>query len=282
MHLDVGQIRTFYDETALGRMARRILSERIRQLWTDTRGQTVAGFGFAPPVLRPFLASSRRALCLMPAQQGVFPWPRPDHTGRPSDRSSTSDVPGTWEEGNRSVLVDETRWPLATGMIDRLVVLHGLETCDSPAALIDEIWRVLGPGGRVTFVVPNRSGLWARRDVTPFGFGRPYSLMQLESLLQSRRFHPEKRISALYMPPVHKPFWIRTARFWERFSHQFPLPLAAGVLIVEASKRQHAPALPGLGEAVRKPLEALDGIMKPAGGPVSGRSSRNRVKKGIG
>ena len=41
---------------------------------------------------------------------------------------------------------------------------------------------MLAPGGRVVFIVPNRSGLWARRDVTPFGYGRPYSLGQLEAL----------------------------------------------------------------------------------------------------
>ena len=265
MHLDVGQVRNFYSETGLGGIVRRTLRDQIVKLWPDTRGQTVAGFGFTLPVLRPFLSSSRRVLSLMPAQQGVVSWPR-----SPQD------------EGNRSVLVDETRWPIATGLIDRLVVMHGLETSDNPTGLIDEIWRTLGPGGRAVFVVPNRSGLWARRDATPFGFGRPYSLMQLESLLQDHRFSPEKHISALYMLPSHKPFWLRTARYWEGLNNQLPVPFAAGVLILEVSKRQHSPAVQGIGEAVRKPLEVLDGMIRPAKGSVSGRNNRWSVRQDTG
>ena len=263
MHLDVRQIGKFYYGTRLGRIVQRSLGDQVSGVWSNTKGQTVAGFGFASPLLNPFLAASRRVLCLMPAQQGVAAWPRL--------RADSE---------NRSVLVEETNWPVATGLVDRLVVLHGLETCESPAALLDEVWRTLGPGGRAIFIVPNRSGLWARRDVTPFGFGRPYSLMQLETLLQNHRFSPERRISALYMPPSHRPFWIRTARYWEGFSHQFPVPFAAGVLIVEATKRQHAPVGRGLGDAVRAPLEVLDGIRKPAAGPASGRTSTIRVAGG--
>ncbi len=255
MHLDVRQIVRFYYGTELGRIVQRSLSDQVSGVWPNTKGQTVAGFGFASPLLNPFLAASRRVLCLMPDQQGVVAWPRLRLDGE-----------------NRSVLVEETSWPVATGLVDRLVVLHGLETCESPAALLEEVWRTLGPGGRAIFIVPNRSGLWARLDATPFGFGRPYSLMQLETLLQNHRFSLERRISALYMPPSHRQFWIRTARYWEGFSHQFPVPFAAGVLIVEATKRQHAPVGRGLGDAVRAPLEVLDGMRKPAAGPVSGRT----------
>ena len=257
MHLDIGQVSSFYTTTGLGGIVKRVLRDQIVGLWPDTRGQTVAGFGFPTPVLRPFLASSRRVLGLMPAQQGVMAWPRSGDDGE-----------------NRSVLVDETRWPIATGTIDRLIVMHGLETCDNPTGLIDEIWRTLGPGGRAVFVVPNRSGLWARRDVTPFGFGRPYSLMQLESLLQDHQFTPERHISALYMLPSHRPFWLRTARYWERLNNRLPVPLAAGVLIVEVSKRHQPHAVRGIRDAVRSPLEALDGMIRPAKDSVSGRSRR--------
>src|SRR5690606_3976741 len=154
MHLDVVDLRAFYYRTRLGRSAQRALQEALRSLWPETRGMTVAGFGFAAPLLRPFLASAGHVVSLMPDQQGVMPWP----AGTP----------------NLSVLVEETAWPIATGSIDRLVVAHGLETCEHPDALLDEMWRVLAPGGRIMFIVPNRAGIWARRDVTPFGFGRPY------------------------------------------------------------------------------------------------------------
>ena len=48
-------------------------------------------------------------------------------------------------------------WPLATGFVDRLILMHGLETSDNSAAVLEESYRVLGPGGRALFIVPNRA-----------------------------------------------------------------------------------------------------------------------------
>ena len=58
MHLDVLDLRAFYYRTPLGRSAQRVLQEALRELWPDTRGLTVVGFGFAAPMLRPFLADA--------------------------------------------------------------------------------------------------------------------------------------------------------------------------------------------------------------------------------
>jgi len=252
MHLDVVDLHSFYYRTKLGRIAQRALREKIVGKWPNTKGQTVAGFGFAGPMLRPFLAQSRRVMNLMPGPQGVMPWPG----GLP----------------NHSVLVEETQWLISTGSIDRLIVLHGLDNCEQPTALLDEIWRVLGPGGRAWFIVPNRSGIWARRDVTPFGYGRPYSLRQLESQLQQHRFLPLQHASALFSPPSHRPFFIRSAPLWERVGVRLPMAIAAGVIMVEVTKQVLAPTQRGLGAVVRKPLGVLEGIAKPKGKPVPGNS----------
>ena len=254
MHLDVVKLRAFYYRTKLGRIVQRALREEIIKIWPDVKGQTVAGFGFAAPMLRPFLKTARRVTCFMPGPQGVMAWPE--------------------GKENHSVLIEETDWPVSTGFVDKLIVLHGLETSRDPAVLLDEIWRILGPGGRVLFIVPNRSGIWARSDATPFGYGRPYSLKQLESQLQKHRFLPERHISALYAIPSHRPFGLRIAQMLEGFSLKVALPFAAGVVMVEATKQVYAPTQSGLGEAVRRPLEALEGIAKPKGKPVSGRTSR--------
>ena len=172
MHLDVLDLRNFYYRTQLGRVAQRAIREQVVALWPDVKGQTVAGYGFAVPLLRPYLEQARRVIGLMPGPQGVMPWP------------AGCD--------NVSVLCEETAWPIDTGMVDRLVLLHGLETSDSATALLDECWRVLGPGGRALFIVPNRSGLWSRSDKTPFGFGRPYSMSQLEAQLRKHNFAAER------------------------------------------------------------------------------------------
>jgi len=248
MHLDVVDLRNFYYRTGLGRAAQKAIRDKVLGFWPEASGQTVVGFGFAVPLLRPFLADARRVVGLMPAQQGVTPWP----VGME----------------NVSVLCEETMWPIETGHVDRLIVLHGLETSENPSALLDECWRVLGPGGRALFIVPNRAGLWSRRDRTPFGFGRPYSLSQLETQLKRHAFLPERHRAALFQPPSQKRFWLKTGRFWENTGSQISAYFAGGVLMVEVSKRVNAPTRPGLGEAVRKPLKVLDGIAKPEAKPV--------------
>lgn len=254
MHLDVVDLRAFYYRTRLGRTVQRALQDALRGLWPETPGMTVVGFGFAAPMLRPFLRDARRVIGLMPGQQGVMPWPA--------------------GAANLCALVEETHWPIPAGTVDRLVVAHGLETCDSPDALLAEIWRVLAPGGQVVFIVPNRSGLWARRDATPFGFGRPYSFGQLESLLRRNRLAPERHDAALYAPPSHRKFWAQTAHLWESLGRRFEPHLLAGALLMEASKQVFARPTSGSKVAVPGPLEVLEGITGPKPEPVAGGSRR--------
>jgi SAM-dependent methyltransferase len=256
MHLDVVDLRHFYYATGLGQTAQKALQEALRGLWPQTRGMTVAGFGFAAPLLRPFLTDAERVLSLMPAQQGVMPWPR--------------------GEANLSALVEETAWPIPAGTVDRLIVAHGLETCERPGALLDEIWRAMAPSGRVVFIVPNRSGLWARRDVTPFGYGRPYSFGQIDAMLGKHRFAPERHSAALYWPPSHARIWLRTARLWERLGRRFEPRMLAGALVLEASKQIYARPPSGSKVGVRGPLEVLDGLTRPTPEPVAGRRGAPR------
>ena len=250
MHLDVVDLRRFYYRSPLGRAAQKVIRDLLVELWPDVTGRTVVGFGFAVPLLRPFLADARRVVGLMPGPQGVMPWP----AGMP----------------NVSVLCEDTLWPLQTGQVDRLVMLHGLETSDHPAALLDEAWRVLGPGGRAVFIVPNRAGLWSRRDGTPFGFGRPYTLGQLEAQLKRHRFVVEHTLSTLYQPPSERALWRRWAGLLESAGRHLPIFAGGGVLIVEASKQVAAPTRPGLPEAVKRPLKVLEEI----GGTVPEPSRR--------
>lgn len=261
MHLDVIDLRAFYYRTKLGRSAQRGLQEALRRIWPETRGMVVVGFGFAAPMLRPFLAEAERVIALMPSQQGVMPWPA--------------------GAANVSTLVEETHWPLSAGTVDRLIVAHGLETCERPAALLAEIWRVLAPGGQVVFIVPNRSGFWARRDVTPFGYGRPYSYGQLEHLLNTNRFVPEQHEAALYAPPSHRRFWLQTAPFWEQVGRRFDPRFMAGALLVEATKQVYArPPAAGIRVAVPGPLDVLGGLTRPK--PEVATGQRNGVSRKSG
>lgn len=255
MHLDVIDLRKFYHTTGLGRLAQRALRERLRALWPDLRGMTLVGFGFAAPFLRPFVDETERTLCLMPAQQGVCPWPG--------------------EGPNLAALVEETLWPLPQGFADRILVAHGLETCERPHALLKEIRRVLAPGGRAIFLAPNRSGLWARGDGTPFGYGRPYSVSQLEKTLAEHDFSVERHGAALYLPPSHKRFWLRLGPAIERVGQGLDIRRLAGVTIVEVAKLVYITPQSGAREAARVPLRVLEGLRpSPAPKPATGRTAR--------
>ncbi|QXT41474.1 class I SAM-dependent methyltransferase [Gymnodinialimonas ceratoperidinii] len=249
MHLDVIDLRQFYYRTRLGRIAQKAVRERMLGMWPSAKGETVVGYGFAVPLLRPYLAEAQRVIGVMPAQQGVMPWPA--------------------GQDNVSVLCREGLWPVQTGQADKLVCLHGLETSEHPASVLEECQRVLAPEGRAIFVVPNRMGLWARRDGTPFGFGRPYSLGQLEAQLEAFDFIPQRHAAALFALPSPKRFWLRSADMLESLGTTLSRNRAGGVILIEVTKRIPARRKPGLAERVRRPLSVLEGSSQPVG--VSGR-----------
>lgn len=246
MHLDVQDLRNFYYRSTLGRAAQASIRNQLCALWPEAKGQTVAGFGFALPLLRPYLADARRVVALMPAPQGVMPWP--------------ANMP------NVTVLSEETLWPLETGRVDRLVVMHGLETSERPSALLEECWRVLGPGGKAIFIVPNRAGLWSRSDRTPFGYGRPYTLGQLEGQLEQHDFLPERHSAALYQLPSTRRFWLKSAPLFEKVGARMPTVMAGGAFLVEVSKRVAPPSGTVTKEWSRNPIPALS--PKPETSPV--------------
>ncbi len=218
MWSDVIDLRDFY-ETSLGQMARRMIRRQIRAIWPDAHGCRVLGLGFATPYLRPFREESERVLAVMPASQGVLPWP---------------------PEGPGLVcLAEETELPLPDRSMDRVVLVHALESAEQVRATLREVWRVLADGGRLLVITPNRRGIWARLDRTPFGQGRPYTPSQLTRLLRDNMYTPLQTAAALYMPPVKSRFVLRSAPAWEQVGARW-FQGFAGVLLVEAAKQIYA------------------------------------------
>ena len=178
---DVVDLRDFYD-SRLGQMARRLIRRRVRALWPDVPGQAVLGLGYATPYLRQFHGEAERVLAIMPAGQGVLPWPP--------------------EGPNAVALADETELPLPDRSVDRVLLVHGLECGEQVRDMLREVWRVMAGSGRLLVVAPNRRGIWARSDRTPFGQGQPYSPPQLSRLLRDNMFTPIQSSQALFMPPT--------------------------------------------------------------------------------
>jgi SAM-dependent methyltransferase len=242
MSIDVVDLRDFY-AGRLGTVARHFVGRGIRSRWTDLKGQRVLGIGYATPYLGLFREQAERCLAFMPAAQGVVKWP----TASPALTS----------------LVDEFELPLPDAAVDRILLVHSLEMSHDAFALLREVWRVLAPAGQLMAVVPNRRGLWARMDTTPFGNGRPYSRSQITHLLRETWFTPVSWGEALYTPPIARGWFLRSARAWERTGAVLSAPFA-GVHIVEASKQVYR-AIPARRER-RVLVPALKPVLAPSPG----------------
>jgi hypothetical protein len=127
---------------------------------------------------------------------------------------------------------------------------------------------VLAAGGRLLAVVPNRRGLWARMDTTPFGQGRPYSRTQIMQLLRDTWFTPTGWGEALYVPPIPRGWFLRSAVAWERTGATLSAPFA-GVHIVEATKQVYR-AIPARREK-RRLVPTLQPVLAPSPGAAAMR-----------
>ncbi len=224
----VYDFKSFYN-TRLGRMTRRILQNRIREIWPNIKGLSLMGVGYAVPYLRVFDDEASNIFAIMTASKGAHHWP---HDGL-----------------NTVAMAHSAALPIETNSLDRVLMMHDLEFCEYPHAALAEIWRTLKSNGRLMVVVPNRTGLWARGDHSPFGQGAPYSLSQLSHNLRQNKFVIERSEEALFMPPISNTLILRGAGLFEQWGRKI-MPFGAGVHIIEASKQLYAPVDKGRGSAV--------------------------------
>ncbi len=203
----------------------------IRRVWPALQGMRLLGIGYPTPFLTAISPETERTVALMPASLGVLGWP-------PEGR-------------NLVTLAEEGELPFADYSIDRILLVHALETTEQAGPMLKEIWRVLAGGGRLLVVAPNRRGIWARLDRTPFGSGRPYTMSQLSQLLRDEQFTPVGSDTALFIPPARKRMILRSAAAWERMGKRW-FQTFAGVVLVEATKQIYAK--PTLARAPRRRL----------------------------
>lgn len=188
-------------------------------MWPELRGQSVLGVGYAAPYLRLWRDHAARCVAVTPAQMGVTRWP----AGAPS----------------LSCTAEEDALPFPDLTFDRVLLVHGLEGADNARRMLREIWRVLKDDGRLLVVTPNRTGVWAYLESTPFGHGQPYSSGQLGRLLAGALYRVERRDTALWVPPTSSRLVLRSADLVERTGRRLT-PTFAGVILTEAVKDVYA------------------------------------------
>lgn len=218
MAADAHAAADFYGTTR-GAVTARLLRERLLMMWPDLHGQSVLGIGFAAPYLRLWRAQAGRCIAVTPAQMGATRWP----LGEPC----------------LSCTAEEDALPFEDLSFDRVLLVHGLEAAENARRMLRETWRVLKDDGRLLVVAPNRAGIWAYSERTPFGYGQPYSFGQLGRLLAGALYRVERRDTVLWMPPVGPRLMLRSAELFERAGRRL-MPGMAGVIISEAVKDVYA------------------------------------------
>lgn len=213
-------LREYY-LTPQGAMVSSLLLRRMRNWWpnADIKGDVMIGTGYALPYLGP-IKGPRKTFAMLSGAMGAMVWP--------------SLGP------RRCVLADPHDWPLPASSADYILMTHELEYAEDPARVLEEAWRVLKPEGKLLLVVPNRTGLWARSEKTPFGHGRPFTQTQLHELLRDTNFTLERMTGALLAPPARNVFYTR--KIAPALEALAPVCGAlCGVMVVEAGKRLYAP-----------------------------------------
>ena len=229
MWSDVVELRNFY-RSRIGGSVRRVIRDHVRACWGEVTGMSVLGIGYPSPYLGQFRGEAERVIAVMPARQGVIRWPG--------------------EGANLAALADEAELPLPDLSMDRVILVHALESTEQLRPMLREVWRVMADGARLVVVVPNRTGIWARLDRTPFGHGHPYSQSQLFRLLRDAMFNPVAAHYGLFVPPSRRRVLHASAPAWERIGGRW-FPRLGGVLIAEATKLIYA-ATPAAAPSTRR------------------------------
>lgn len=258
MSQDVLELAEFYAGPR-GAPAIFALNRQISALWPDLAGQRVLGLGFTLPVLEHLREQGDpfSLLALMPERQGVMGWV----DARPEEQTCG-------RTGNAAALVQPGALPVRDAVIDKVLIMHGLEHAAFHSGYLREVWRVLAPGGTLIAVVPNRLSPWARAENTPYGHGTPYTRVQLASRLRTAMFTPLDWRMALAAPPIWGLAYSKQGRMLERIGTR-AWPRFAGLHVVLAQKQMAAMSSGGHGARLPRLMPARAGVPVPAGGAAA-------------
>ncbi|MEM0898681.1 MAG: class I SAM-dependent methyltransferase [Pseudomonadota bacterium] len=248
MHTDIVELRGFY-HSKLGQRVGHAITMALSSLWRPLPNERLLGIGYTKPWLPRFEPDTECTISFMPAAQGAARWPR--------------------EGGSRTALVFDEELPLPDSAVDRILMTHCLEHSENPRETLMEMWRVLAPNGTLVMVVPNRRGVWARFEHTPFGDGRPFSHSQLMRYLRDTNFTPTGDTEALMFPPSEKRLTTKFSMAIERWGRKY-LPVFGGVLVVAAQKRMYQ----GLPVAERQSRRVFVPALAPQ--PAAGMAGNGR------
>jgi SAM-dependent methyltransferase len=218
LHPDIVQLKQFYS-SRLGERVAGLIAQSLANMWPSAKGDAMLVIGFGTPYLSHYISQATPLVIAMPAEQGAAAWPL--------------------GQANHVVLTHDAELPLQNNSINRVLLIHSVEYSEHLNAMMQEVWRVLVPGGRVLAIVPNRVSFWSGSARTPFGFGRPFNVLQLRALLTNHHFTITRSTSALFAPPYFLRISRRLGEKIEKLG-RFLWWFMGGLLLMEAEKQLYA------------------------------------------
>jgi ubiquinone/menaquinone biosynthesis C-methylase UbiE len=133
--------------------------------------------------------------------------------------------------------------PFGSGKFDLALAVTSLCFVHSPDRAIEEMRRVLRPGGRLVLGELNRFSTWTllRRlkglfRETIYNQAHFWSRLELEGLLQAQGFHSSTVRTLLYFPPIPSRAFLKSYRFFEVVIKKL-LPGTGAFIAMRAERR---------------------------------------------
>ncbi|MDI6747933.1 MAG: class I SAM-dependent methyltransferase [Rhodocyclaceae bacterium] len=148
------------------------------------------------------------------------------------------------DRGSVTVQSDPRYLPFATNSIDLIVLPHVLEFNPNPHQILREVERVLVPEGSAVVTGFNPYSLWGLRRAMARHTGRPpwqgryLSVPRLRDWFTLLGFETRSGAFGCYVPPVRQEKWLKRWGFMDAAGDRW-WPIAGGVYVVQAIKRQH-------------------------------------------
>lgn len=149
--------------------------------------------------------------------------------------------------------------PFANAAIDKIVMMHAIETHDNPNDVISEIWRMLKPDGEALVILPNKAMPWMECRSLPSALSWP----KMQNLLCANRFEIIDHQEILYTP--HQKLCVIAAPVFEFLGPYIPIDPAFHMITLR--KKLYGPIFKDDGQKTR----LRDRILKTAPARPSSR-----------
>ena len=204
------------------------------------------GIGYATPYLGLFREEAERCLAFMPAAQGVVKWP----SARPTLSALVDEIDLPLTDARSIACCWCTRWKCRT---IRRRCCANCGACWPPAAACSRWCRTGAASGRA----------WTRRRSAMAGRIRA---RRSPSLLRETWFTPTGWSEALYVPPIGRGWFLRSARRLGAHRRHAARRRSPGVHIVEATKQVYRAIRRGAKR--RQLVPAIAPVLAPSPGGV--------------